>query len=102
MSQGGAPGRGREFRRRGEGPGLPAAANLSGTLAGVVYSDDESRRPGGANWRGTRGESERRGRDICRRGGLSVKAGSNWNLRGELRRGGNSLRRRFRPEEDDD
>jgi hypothetical protein len=52
ISQGGAPGRGGEFRRRGRGPGLPAAANSSGTLAGVVYSDDESRRLGGANWRG--------------------------------------------------
>jgi hypothetical protein len=52
MGLGGVPGRGGEFRRRGRGPGLPAAANSSRTLAGVVYSDDESRRPGSANWRG--------------------------------------------------
>jgi hypothetical protein len=67
--------RGKRFRRRKRGAGLHAAVNLSGTLAGVVYSNDESRRPGGANWRVTRGESERRGRAICRRGGSPVKAG---------------------------
>jgi hypothetical protein len=101
MGQGGAPGRGGEFRRRGERPGLPAAANLSGTLAGVVYSDDKSRRPGGANWRGTRGESERRGRAICRRGGSSVKAGSNGGFKRGVTAGRLGYRRRFRSREEE-
>jgi hypothetical protein len=83
MGQAGALGRGGEFRRRGEGPGLPAAANSSETLAGAVYSNDESRQPGGDFARGRRGKSERRGRAICRRGSRTKRQGLK-----ELKRGG--------------
>jgi hypothetical protein len=83
MGQGGAPGRGGEFRRRGEGPGLLAAANSSETLAGAVNSDDESRQPGGDFARGRRGKSERRGGAICRHGSRTKRQGLK-----ELKRGG--------------
>jgi hypothetical protein len=55
MGQGVAPGGGGEFRRRGRGPGLPAAANSSGTLADAADSGEEFHRPSGVSCRRTKG-----------------------------------------------
>jgi hypothetical protein len=82
-------------REEGRGLGVERGAwltgrrwNLSGTLAGVVYSDDESQRPGGANWRGEKGEMERRSRAFYRRGERPNYSGSNGELNGGVIGGG--------------
>jgi hypothetical protein len=62
------------------GRGVPAVRrNRQITVAVAAYSGEGFRQPGGTDWRGIRGESERRGRTICRRGGSSVRAGSKEN-----------------------
>jgi hypothetical protein len=69
-------------REEGRGLGVERGArltgrrrNMGGTLAGVVYSDDESRRPGGATCRGTKGEMKRRPWATYRRGRGEETAG---------------------------
>jgi hypothetical protein len=68
-----------------KGAALPCCGGQieGNTAVAVAESNDEIRRPGGMFQRGMRGEMERRGRAICRRGVASKQEGNRRELRGE-------------------